>query len=39
LQALGQTSAPSTPEKFAEHIRAEFERWGKVVKAAGAKAD
>ena len=29
----------STPEKFAELIRAEYDRWGKVVTASGAKAD
>jgi len=39
LQGIGQTPVTSTPEKFAERIRAEYERWGKVVKASGAKAD
>ena len=39
LQGIGQTPVTSTPEKFAEQIRAEYERWGKVVKASGAKAD
>jgi tripartite-type tricarboxylate transporter receptor subunit TctC len=39
LQSIGQTVATSTPEQFAELIRAEYARWGKVVKASGAKAD
>jgi tripartite-type tricarboxylate transporter receptor subunit TctC len=39
LQGIGQTPATSTAEKFGEYIRAEYERWGKVVKASGAKAD
>jgi tripartite-type tricarboxylate transporter receptor subunit TctC len=39
LQSIGQTVATSTPDKFAELIRAEYDRWGKVVKASGAKAD
>ena len=39
IQALGQTPNPSTPEQFGELIRSEYERWGRVVKASGAKAD
>jgi tripartite-type tricarboxylate transporter receptor subunit TctC len=39
LDAIGQSSAPSTPEEFAAQIRTDFERWGKVVKASGAKVD
>ncbi len=39
IQALGQYPAPSTPAEFAEYIRADYERWGKVVKASGAKMD
>ena len=39
LGNIGQTAAPSTPEEFTKQIRAEFERWGKVVKASGAKVD
>ncbi len=36
---LGQTISLSTPEEFGALIRAEHERWGRVVKASGAKAD
>ena len=39
ITSLGQTPSPSTPEEFAELIRTEYARWGKVVKASGAKAD
>jgi len=36
---LGQTPSAGTPEEFADLMRQEHERWGKVVKASGAKAD
>ena len=39
LAALGQTRAFGTPEEFAALMRSEYERWGRVVKASGAKAD
>ena len=39
MNGLGQNSAPSTPAEFSRQIQAEFERWGKVVKASGAKVD
>lgn len=40
LNALGQTLAePGTPEEFGKDIRREFERWGKIVKASGAKVE
>jgi tripartite-type tricarboxylate transporter receptor subunit TctC len=39
VTALGQTTSPSTPEELAQLMRAEHERWGRVVKASGAKAD
>lgn len=39
IRNLGQTPAPSTPDEFARQIRDEYARWGKVVKASGAKVD
>jgi len=39
MQALGQTISPSDPEEFQKQIRDDFERWGRVVKASGAKID
>ena len=39
IQSLGQYPAPSTPAEFAEFIRVDYERWGKVVKASGAKVE
>jgi tripartite-type tricarboxylate transporter receptor subunit TctC len=39
MQALGQTISPSGADEFGRQIREDFERWGKVVKAAGVKAE
>jgi tripartite-type tricarboxylate transporter receptor subunit TctC len=39
IQALGQTLSPLGAEEFGSFIRAEYDRWGQVVKASGAKAD
>jgi tripartite-type tricarboxylate transporter receptor subunit TctC len=39
IQALGQTVSPTGAEEFGSFIRAEYERWGQVVKASGAKVD
>ena len=39
INSLGQYPAPSTPAEFAEFIRVDYERWGKVVKASGAKVE
>jgi tripartite-type tricarboxylate transporter receptor subunit TctC len=35
----GAIASPGTPEEFGEFIRAEIAKWGKVVKASGAKVD
>ncbi len=39
MQSLGQTISPSGADEFAKHIREDYVRWGKVVKASGAKVD
>ena len=36
---LGFDVIASTPDQFAAQVRAEIERWGKVIKAAGIKAE
>ena len=39
MSSLGQTISPTGPDEFQKQIREDFERWGKVVKASGVKAD
>ena len=39
ITALGQTPVTSTPTEFDDWMKSEHSRWGKVVKASGAKAD
>ena len=39
LVASGIDTAGGTPEEFGKFIRAEYEKWGPVVKAAGVKAN
>ena len=39
VNALGFDVVASTPEEFSAQVKAEVEKWGKVVKAAGIKAE
>jgi tripartite-type tricarboxylate transporter receptor subunit TctC len=39
VQQIGQTPAPANGEEFGRYIRADYERWERVVKASGAKAE
>ena len=36
---LGATVVASTPARLAAHLKAEIDRWGPIIKAAGIKAD
>jgi len=38
LAEVGSTLMPMTPAAFGTFVAAETEKWGKVVKASGAKA-
>lgn len=37
LSREGYTVKTSTPEQFAEHVRKEYEKWGKVIRDSGMK--
>lgn len=39
LEEQGFNTMPTTPEQFAELIRADYPRWGALVKTSGAKVD
>jgi tripartite-type tricarboxylate transporter receptor subunit TctC len=39
VAALGFDIIASTPEQFAAQVKVEVEKWGKVIKAAGVKAE
>jgi tripartite-type tricarboxylate transporter receptor subunit TctC len=39
LGTQGLSVTTSTPEAFTQTIRADYERWGKVVDASGARLD
>ena len=36
---LGAEPVGSTPAEFAKFIRAEYEKWGPIIRATGARAD
>lgn len=37
--AQGGEISPGTPEQLAAHLKSEIEKWGKIIKASGARAD
>ena len=39
IAVLGYEASTTTPQEFAAYIKAEIAKWGKVVKAAGIRAD
>ena len=39
VNGLGFDVVASTPEEFSAQVKAEVDKWGKVVKAAGIKAE
>ena len=39
LAAQGAEAVPTTPEAFDAFVKSEIAKWGKVIKAAGIKAE
>jgi tripartite-type tricarboxylate transporter receptor subunit TctC len=39
LSKLGASPIGSSPQQFDAKIRAEYEKWGPIIKAAGVKAE
>jgi tripartite-type tricarboxylate transporter receptor subunit TctC len=39
LAGEGVDAVTSTPDEFAARVRSEIEKWGKVVRASGVKAE
>jgi tripartite-type tricarboxylate transporter receptor subunit TctC len=39
LTAMGGEAATGTPEQAAEFLRAEYERWGRVIREGGIKSE
>ncbi len=39
MEVEGERHTPNTPEQFAQFVRGETVKWGKVVKDAGLKAE
>jgi len=39
LRVLGAVTVGDTPAEFAEFLKKDFERWQRVIKAAGVKAE
>ncbi len=39
LDNLGAAVAGTTPDEFDKYIRAEYQKWGPIIKAAGIKAE
>jgi tripartite-type tricarboxylate transporter receptor subunit TctC len=39
LKALGAVTQPSSPAEFSDWLKKDAERWARVIKAAGVKAD
>ena len=39
MQAEGAEFIGNTPEQFSAYVRAEIEKWGRAVRASGAKAE
>jgi len=39
FSALGYEATPSTPEEFGRYVRADIQKWKKVIAQAGVKAN